>query len=88
MSKLKTGPVIGSQEEVEFARIVPTETTMTARKHDGTVQLTSDRGVILIPTPSKDPRDPLNIPVWHKLVILGMTSLCKSGLNFLLVVLS
>lgn len=48
-----------------------------AKNLDGTVQLVSDQGVILIPTPSADPRDPLNIPLWQKLVILGTTCLCK-----------
>ncbi|PVH82704.1 major facilitator superfamily transporter [Cadophora sp. DSE1049] len=45
----------------------------SAKNLDGTVQLVSDQGVILIPTPSSDPRDPLNIPLWQKLVILGTT---------------
>lgn len=44
---------------------------------DENVQLVSDKGVVLIPTPSSDPRDPLNIPLWQKLVILGTTCLCK-----------
>lgn len=50
---------------------------ISIKKLDGTVQLVSEKGVILIPTPSSDPRDPLNIPLWQKLVILGTTCLCK-----------
>jgi hypothetical protein len=65
---------IGS-EEVEIAPIATTDSA--EKKHDGTVQLTSDRGVILIPTPSRDPRDPLNTPLWQKLLILGATSMCE-----------
>jgi len=64
-----------TEEQVEFRPIAITEST--TRKHDGTVQLTSDQGVILIPTPSTDPRDPLNIPLWHKLIILSTTCLCE-----------
>ena len=66
---------VGTEEHVEFAEVARPPTA--ERKHDGTVQLTCNRGVILIPTPSADPRDPLNIPLWQKLVILGTTCLCE-----------
>ncbi|RDW87857.1 hypothetical protein BP5796_03551 [Coleophoma crateriformis] len=84
-------PDANSHEHVEFAPAARTDTA--ARKHDGTVRLTSDQGgVILIPTPSLDPRDPLNMPLWQKLVCLGTTSMYStmglvpvSGLGGLLV---
>ncbi|KAL4864255.1 hypothetical protein BDV12DRAFT_201295 [Aspergillus spectabilis] len=41
----------------------------------GTVTLLEDGEIILIPTPSPDPRDPLNLPIaqkWAIYIILGM----------------
>ncbi|PQE06758.1 major facilitator superfamily transporter protein [Rutstroemia sp. NJR-2017a BBW] len=65
-----------SPSNVEHIEFSPgAETKSTEGKHDGTVQLTCDEGVILIPTPSQDPRDPLNIALWHKLMILSCTCL-------------
>jgi hypothetical protein len=71
--KSKTPSIV---EHIEFSP--DAEAKPTERKHDGTVQLTCDEGVILIPTPSQDPRDPLNIALWHKLMILSCTCLCTS----------
>lgn len=79
MQDLKDVNVVETTERIELSPVIKSESA--ARKHDGTVQLTSDRGVILIPTPSTDPRDPLNIPLWQKLVILGTTCLCESHNN-------
>ena len=63
---------------VEQIESLPVSNADDLKKNlDGAVQLVSDRGVVLIPTPSSDPRDPLNIPLWQKLVILGTTCLCK-----------
>ncbi|KAL0941670.1 major facilitator superfamily transporter [Colletotrichum truncatum] len=36
----------------------------------GTVQLLQGGSVVLIPTPSPDPKDPLNLPKWHKYLII------------------
>ncbi|KAJ3943622.1 uncharacterized protein N0V96_006551 [Colletotrichum fioriniae] len=36
----------------------------------GTVQLLQGGSVVLIPTPSPDPKDPLNLPTWHKYLII------------------
>ncbi|KAK6829011.1 hypothetical protein RU639_003744 [Aspergillus parasiticus] len=41
----------------------------------GTVELISDQGVVLIPIPSKDPRDPLNLPAWRRIIIMITTSI-------------
>jgi len=68
-----------TSEEIEF-RPNPANDS-SSKKHDGTVQLTCDAGVILIPIPTDDPRDPLNIPLWHKLLILTITCMCKSTLS-------
>ncbi|KAI1852054.1 hypothetical protein JX266_002907 [Neoarthrinium moseri] len=40
--------------------------------HTGTVQLLDDTNgsVVLIPTPSPDPKDPLNLPSWRKFMII------------------
>ncbi|KAH8679505.1 major facilitator superfamily transporter [Tricladium varicosporioides] len=62
-----------SIEQIES--VTSTTVDSVLRKLDGTVQLVSDKGVVLIPTPSTDPRDPLNIPLWQKLIILGTTCL-------------
>ncbi|KAK2041707.1 major facilitator superfamily transporter [Colletotrichum somersetense] len=54
----------------------------------GTVQLLQGGSVVLIPTPSPDPKDPLNLPAWHKylfILIVGAYSatsvLVTSGLG-------
>ncbi|KAK6716658.1 hypothetical protein SNK04_007610 [Fusarium graminearum] len=58
--------------------------------HDasGTVNLYQDGTVVLIPTPSPDPKDPLNLPVWRKYMIIlivgfysGISVLGTSGLG-------
>ncbi|KAM0239472.1 hypothetical protein ACHAP5_008328 [Fusarium lateritium] len=58
--------------------------------HDasGTVNLYQDGTVVLIPTPSPDPKDPLNLPVWRKYTIIllvgfysGISVLGTSGLG-------
>ncbi|OHF02535.1 major facilitator superfamily transporter [Colletotrichum orchidophilum] len=43
-----------------------------AQEHQayGTVQLLQGGSVVLIPTPSPDPKDPLNLPTWHKYLII------------------
>ncbi|KAE9576176.1 putative MFS-type transporter [Colletotrichum fructicola] len=43
--------------------------TQEAQAH-GTVQLLQGGSVVLIPTPSPDPKDPLNLPTWHKYLII------------------
>lgn len=41
------------------------------RPAPGTIKLFEDDGeVILIPTPTTDPRDPLNLPSWRKIVLV------------------
>ena len=42
----------------------------------GTVKLT-DGAIIYVPRPTADPRDPLNMPMWQKYVVMVMLSLCK-----------
>ncbi|KAF2679808.1 MFS general substrate transporter [Lentithecium fluviatile CBS 122367] len=42
------------------------------REFDGTANLTINKGTILIPTPTADPRDPLNLTTSHKYIILGI----------------
>ncbi|KAM0540457.1 hypothetical protein ACHAO7_011190 [Fusarium culmorum] len=58
--------------------------------HDasGTVNLYQDGTVVLIPTPSPDPKDPLNLPIWRKYMIIlilgfysGISVLGTSGLG-------
>ncbi|PKS13123.1 hypothetical protein jhhlp_000465 [Lomentospora prolificans] len=54
----------------------------------GTVQLLDSKDVVLIPTPSQDPKDPLNLPRWRKnliVLIVGLYSaiavLATSGMG-------
>ncbi|KIL90281.1 hypothetical protein FAVG1_06011 [Fusarium avenaceum] len=58
--------------------------------HDasGTVNLYQDGTVVLVPTPSPDPKDPLNLPAWRKYTIIllvgfysGISVLGTSGLG-------
>ncbi|KAJ5701951.1 MFS general substrate transporter [Penicillium malachiteum] len=41
----------------------------------GTVNLIEDGEIILIPQPTADPHDPLNLPEWHKWLILVIVAL-------------
>lgn len=41
----------------------------------GTVKLIDHGEVVLVPTPTPDPRDPLNLPNWRKLLIIGNVSI-------------
>ncbi|CAI7639705.1 unnamed protein product [Penicillium bialowiezense] len=43
-------------------------------KNIGQVELLKNDEVVLIPTPSADPRDPLNLPPWRKWVLLVLVS--------------
>ncbi|GIZ44595.1 hypothetical protein CKM354_000778900 [Cercospora kikuchii] len=44
------------------------------RNHFGDVKLVVDGEVVLVPTPSPDPKDPLNLPTWRKWVLLLIVS--------------
>ncbi|KAI8668602.1 hypothetical protein NCS57_00671900 [Fusarium keratoplasticum] len=73
----------------------PEITAVEDIKHDksshhasGTVNLYHDGAVVLIPTPSPDPKDPLNLPPWRKYMVIllvgvysGMSVLGTSGLG-------
>lgn len=43
----------------------------------GTVKLT-DGVIVYIPTPTADPQDPLNMPIWQKWVVMVIISVCES----------
>lgn len=45
----------------------------------GTVRLIDHNKTVLIPTTSLDPRDPLNLPQWHKWIITIIISLYMSS---------
>ncbi|KYG41700.1 hypothetical protein M433DRAFT_147447 [Acidomyces richmondensis BFW] len=42
----------------------------------GNVKLLEGKQIVLIPTPSPDPNDPLNLPTWRKWAILVLVSAC------------
>ncbi|EKG17703.1 major facilitator superfamily transporter [Macrophomina phaseolina MS6] len=43
----------------------------------GTVKLAEETDTRLIPTPSADPRDPLNLSPWRKFIFVMLLSVCK-----------
>ncbi|KAL4916437.1 major facilitator superfamily domain-containing protein [Aspergillus aurantiobrunneus] len=56
-------------EDVEDGRVIPAN-----GKVMGTVKLTEGK-VVYIPTPTADPRDPLNMPIWQKYIVLVVISI-------------
>ncbi|KAJ5883913.1 uncharacterized protein N7473_010799 [Penicillium subrubescens] len=82
----------------EPTQTIHDEVTASKAEHHnptGTVTLLEDGEIILIPTPSPDPRDPLNLPVAQKLLInitLGFFAifsvLLTSGMGPILTVIS
>ncbi|KAJ0168341.1 putative MFS-type transporter [Colletotrichum tanaceti] len=69
----------------EDVAVTPSQNERMRPKHfDGTTKLIAEGEVVLIPTPSDDPRDPLNLPTWHKQLIVGIIVLYAiSGLCLL-----
>lgn len=63
---------------IEVVEDLKKTTTQTRRQVEvtGTVKLTDD-GTIYVPTPTSDPQDPLNMPMWQKYVVMLMLSLCR-----------
>jgi len=61
-------------EELDHTKTLDQVTTM------GTVKLT-DGAIVYIPTPTADPQDPLNMPIWQKWVVLVIISCCKNNLS-------
>ncbi|KAH7162693.1 major facilitator superfamily domain-containing protein [Dactylonectria estremocensis] len=75
------------ESPVTSARAVPvSDRAIRYRKHTlGNVRL-RDQGtnaLILIPTPSRDPNDPLNWPQWRKYYTAGLVCLAMTMSNFL-----
>ncbi|KAF9892290.1 hypothetical protein FE257_002067 [Aspergillus nanangensis] len=57
----------------------------------GTVKLVQDGEIILVPQPTADPRDPLNLPTWRKWLMLFIVALCNllaSGIGVLVPLLN
>ncbi|KAK1962780.1 major facilitator superfamily transporter [Colletotrichum sublineola] len=68
MSSLPTAKDDGpSADTIE---ITDAQVCSDGHKAYGTVQLLQDGSVVLIPTPSPDPKDPLNLPAWHKYLFI------------------
>ncbi|KAH7366684.1 major facilitator superfamily domain-containing protein [Pyrenochaeta sp. MPI-SDFR-AT-0127] len=49
----------------------------------GTIKLFDEGGIVLIPTPTKDPNDPLNLPIWQKWLILVIVGLYAATGNLM-----
>lgn len=49
----------------------------------GTIKLFDEDGIVLIPTPTRDPNDPLNLPKWQKWVILVVVGLFAATGNLM-----
>ncbi|KAF6804500.1 major facilitator superfamily transporter [Colletotrichum sojae] len=65
----------GKDDRPQVDMVESSERVPHAKYHDeaqahGTVQLLQGGSVVLIPTPSPDPKDPLNLPPWHKSIII------------------
>ncbi|KAF2009453.1 major facilitator superfamily transporter [Aaosphaeria arxii CBS 175.79] len=44
--------------------------TAGTKSNSGGVNLYQNKAIVLIPTPSPDPKDPLNLPAWHKYLMI------------------
>ncbi|KAM0753455.1 MFS general substrate transporter [Meredithblackwellia eburnea MCA 4105] len=64
-------------ESLDLHHVVTGVTPDQAQAATGTVNLISsvDKDVVLIPAPSNDPRDPLNLPTWRKWAIAVVLSI-------------
>ena len=58
--------------EIENDAAITNDTVM------GTTKLNLDE-IILVPAPSSDPSDPLNMPYWRKVLFVVLLSACKSN---------
>ncbi|EUC46991.1 hypothetical protein COCMIDRAFT_91283 [Bipolaris oryzae ATCC 44560] len=67
MSKLED---VESKTQVEFVESLSDKPLGPATTDYGTINLFQDGSVVLVPTPSSDPKDPLNLPTWHKYLII------------------
>ncbi|KAH8710149.1 major facilitator superfamily domain-containing protein [Phaeosphaeriaceae sp. PMI808] len=56
---------------------------MVSKPVVGTIKLYEEGCIVLIPTPSKDPNDPLNLPTWHKWLILIIVGLYAATGNLM-----
>ncbi|KAK2025383.1 MFS general substrate transporter [Colletotrichum zoysiae] len=76
----------------EVAATRSEDKNIDTRYFDGTATLTAGDRVILIPNPSGNPRDPLNLPKWHKQLVVGtmvlytVSGLCLISALFALIV--
>ena len=59
-------------EELEDLKDASLQKTATM----GTVKL-NDGAVVYVPTPTSDPRDPLNMERWQKYTVLVILSVCE-----------
>ncbi|UPL01266.1 hypothetical protein LCI18_012200 [Fusarium solani-melongenae] len=75
-------------DKPEIAAVEDIKHDKSSHHASGTVNLYHDGAVVLIPTPSPDPKDPLNLPPWRKYMVIllvgvysGMSVLGTSGLG-------
>ncbi|EFQ30151.1 major facilitator superfamily transporter [Colletotrichum graminicola M1.001] len=59
-----------ARPRAETAESRDAEVVLEEHQAHGTVQLLRGGSVVLIPTPSPDPKDPLNLPTWHKYLFI------------------
>lgn len=83
MADLKTDKSESTHIEVAESDSLARQRTVVENQIDGhqleitgTVRLT-EGGIVYVPTPTADPQDPLNMPMWQKYVVILMLSLCK-----------
>ncbi|KAG9250806.1 major facilitator superfamily transporter [Emericellopsis atlantica] len=59
-----------SKSRVEMVEALSNASDDKINTGDGTINLFHDGSMVLVPTPSADPKDPLNLPIWHKSLII------------------
>jgi hypothetical protein len=79
VSETEKGPVVGTPTEES------SHTTVVDHTHVlGTVDLYVNGKRKLVPVPSPDPNDPLNMPPWKKWMAVASLCLCKSSFVLIL----
>ncbi|USW52693.1 Putative major facilitator superfamily, MFS transporter superfamily [Septoria linicola] len=74
MAEKKIKPTVERLEEADSDVIKPVQTTDTM----GTVTINDAKDIFLVTAPSADPRDPLNMPKWRKIVFIVLLSVFSS----------
>ncbi|KAJ5766166.1 uncharacterized protein N7511_003782 [Penicillium nucicola] len=61
-------------DKTDISHVELAEDSDNKSSQNGEIELLRDNQVVLIPAPSADPKDPLNLPPWRKWIILVLVS--------------